>query len=235
MRSRDRLSGDQGDEQLTERVKRTVGDASSQVGAKLDSVKERTAAATAAATLRTSELSERASAALKDAATSARNTATETLAAVRETVSGTYEAATEAVGQTGDQLSDAFMQSKQTLTEMIENHPFVVGGIGLLVGAMIASALPVTQAENRLLGETSDDLKNRARDIASEGVNVGTAAAKTVYQEAASHVQEHGLSAEGVREIIKEVGEKVKDVVQQASDTLGTEDISSSGSTLSRT
>jgi ElaB/YqjD/DUF883 family membrane-anchored ribosome-binding protein len=224
MRSRDRLSGNPGDEQLTDSVKRTLRDASSQVGAKLDNVNEKAAAATEEATLRASELSERARAALKDATTSARDTATDTLAALRETVSGTYEAATEAVGQTGDQLGDTFTQSKQTLMEMIENHPLVVGGIGLLVGAMIASALPVTQAENRLLGETSDELKNRARNIASEGADVATAAAQTLYEEAALSVQEHDLTAGGVRQIVKDVGEKVKDVAQQASDALGKED-----------
>jgi len=48
----------------------------------------------------------------------------------------------------------------------MENHPFVVAGLGLLAGAVIASALPVSEAENRVFGDTSDDLKNRARDVA---------------------------------------------------------------------
>src|SRR4029078_10319923 len=98
----------------------------------------------------------------------------------------------------------------------MEEHPFVVAGIALVVGALIASALPVSQAENRVFGDASDDLKNRARDVASESVNVAAAAAQSLYQESVSRVQEHGLSADSVREIIKDAGDKMKDVAQQA-------------------
>jgi hypothetical protein len=91
-----------------------------------------------------------------------------------------------------------------------------VAGIGLLAGAVIAAALPISEAENRVFGDTSDDLKNRVRDAASESVNVAAAAAQSLYQESISRVEEHGLSAESVREIIKDAGDKMKDVAQQA-------------------
>jgi hypothetical protein len=157
---------------------------------------------------------------VSDAAASARNTAAESLAAVRETVSGSYQASVQAVAGTGEQLSERLSGSKETLTEMMENHPFVVGGIGLLVGALIASVLPVSQAENRILGDSSDAVKNRARDVASEGVNIAAATAQSVYEESASRVQEQGLSSESVRGIVKNVGEKVKEAAHQAADAM---------------
>jgi ElaB/YqjD/DUF883 family membrane-anchored ribosome-binding protein len=163
------VSGDQGGEPLTEKVRRTVQDASSQVADRFDSVKERAAAAAseAAATVRSrvSELSEQAGALINDASASARHTAAESLAAVRETLSGTYQAGAQAAAHTGEQLA----QSKETLTQIMENHPFVVGGIGLIVGAVVASALPVSQDENRLFGDNSEHLKNRARDVPQKG------------------------------------------------------------------
>jgi hypothetical protein len=176
--------------------------------------------AAASARSRVTELSERAGAAVSDAAASARNTAAESLAAVRETVSGSYQASVQAVAGTGEQLSERLSGSKETLTEMMENHPFVVGGIGLLVGALIASVLPVSQAENRILGDSSDAVKNRARDVASEGVNIAAATAQSVYEESASRVQEQGLSSESVRGIVKNVGEKVKEAAHQAADAM---------------
>ena len=179
---------------------------------------------------RVSELSERAGAVINDATASARHTAAESLAAARDTLSGTYQAGAQAAAHTGEQLT----QSKETLIQMMENHPFVVGGIGLLVGAVIASALPVSQAENRLFGDNSEHLKNRARDLAAEGVNVAAAAAQSVYEESVSRVQEQGLSSASVREIVKDVGDKVKDVVQQATDALAKDDNPSPVSAVSQ-
>jgi vacuolar-type H+-ATPase subunit H len=172
--------------------------------------------AAATARSRVTELRERAGAAVSDATASARNTAAESLAAARET----YQAGVQAVSGTGEQLSETLSQSKETLTEMMEDHPFVVGGIGLLIGAVIASALPVSQAENRILGDSSDALKNRVRDVASEGANIAAATVQSVYQDSASRVQEQGLSSDSVREIVKNVGDKVKEAAHQAADAM---------------
>jgi hypothetical protein len=199
-------------------------DAISQVADKVDSVKGKATAALgeagATARSRVTELGERAGAAVSDAAASARNAAAESLAAARETLSGSYQAGVQAVAGTGEQLSETVSQSKETLTEVMENHPFVVGGIGLLIGAVIASVLPVSQAENRILGDSSDAVKNRVRDVASEGVNIASATAQSVYQDSVSRVQEQGLSSESVHEIVKNVGDKVKEAAQQAADAM---------------
>jgi len=102
----------------------------------------------------------------------------------------------------------------------MERHPLLVGGIGLLIGAVVASALPVSQAETRLFGDASDDLKNRARDMASEGLEVAKTAAENVYQESVSRIQEDGLTPEVVRQTVRGVGDQVKNVVQKAAHTL---------------
>jgi uncharacterized phage infection (PIP) family protein YhgE len=216
--ARQGFSRDQGG--VTGSVKRTVEDASSQLANKLVSAKEKAAevAGAVGATVRSrvSELRERAGATINDATASARSTASDAVGAVQESLSGTYQAGAETAARSADQLSATFTQSKETLIEAMENHPFVVAGLGLLAGAVIAAALPVSEAENRVFGDTSDDLKNRVRDAASESVNVAAAAAQSLYQESISRVEEHGLSAESVREIIKDAGDKMKDVAQQA-------------------
>jgi hypothetical protein len=160
------------------------------------------------------------SAAIDEVTASARNTASDTVAAARETLSATYDSGVETAGRAGDQLTKTFQQSRDTVIETIESHPLVVGGIGLLIGAGIALALPVTQAENRLFGETSDDLKDQARDLASEGLHIAQTAAQDVYDESVARAQDAGLSADVVRDTIRAVGDKVTEVVQQASETL---------------
>jgi hypothetical protein len=214
-----------------------VHDASSKLSDVVENLKEKSASAAGKAkfaiTSGVNALGDRATAAIDDVNTSVRNTASGTVAAARNTLSHTYQSGLTAATSAGDQLTETFTQSRDTLAEAIESHPFVMGGVGLLVGAVIASALPVTRAENRLFGDTSDDIKNRARDIASEGLNVATTAAHDVYHESVSRAQERGLSADMVRQTVKNVGEKVKDVVEQASEALDKKDNPSTASAVS--
>jgi gas vesicle protein len=142
------------------------------------------------------------------------------MTAATEAVSATYRSGIDAASRTGDQLTESFRDSRDSLLRTMNNHPLLVGGVGVLIGAVIASALPVSQAENRLMGDTSDDLKNRARDMASEGLDVAKTAARDVYQDTVSRAQGEGLTPEAVRQTIKGVGDKVKNVVEQAADAL---------------
>jgi hypothetical protein len=103
---------------------------------------------------------------------------------------------------------------------------------GFMKSATCRTALPVTPAENRLFGDASDEIKNRAQEISSEGLQVATAAAQDVYHETVSRAQEQGLSADVVRQAVKDVGEKVRGVVEQASEALDKN--SSSGSPLQK-
>ena len=228
-----------------ERTGEKVHDASSKLSDVVENLKEKSASAAAEAKFaitsgvnalgdRATALGDRATAAIDDATTSVRNAASDAVAATRDTLSDTYQSGLAAATSAGDQLTETFTRSRDTLVEAIERHPFVMGGVGLLVGAVIASALPVTHAEDRLFGDTSDDIKNRARDIASEGLHVATAAAHDVYHESVSRAQEQGLSVDVVRRTVKDVGEKVKDVVEQASEALDKKDNPSSASTVSQ-
>ena len=223
--ARSRTSGgDEEGEQLTHTFKRTVQDASSHLADAVEGLKEKVSNAAEDAKSSVSSslgaMRSRAAAAISDTTDAARTTASDTMTAATEAVSATYRSGIDAASRTGDQLSESFRQSKESLFETIESHPFLVGAVGLLIGGVIASALPVTQTENRLFGDTSDDLKNRARDMASDGLQVAKTAAQDVYQESVSRAQEQGLSPEVVRQTVKGVGDKVKNVVEQAATAL---------------
>jgi len=221
--ARNRQSRGDGDgEQLTNSLKRTVQDASSSLSHAAEGLKEKVMDAAEQAKSGVSSgleaVRSRAAAAISDTTESARAAASDTMTGATEAVSAVYRSGIDAASHTGDQLSENLRQSRDSLFETIESHPFLVGGVGLLIGAVIASALPVSQAENRLFGDTSDNFKNRARDMASEGLEVAKTAAQGVYQESVSRAQKEGLSPEGVRQTVKGVGDKVKNVVQQAAD-----------------
>ncbi len=219
-----RVEADEEGEQLTDSLKPTTQGVSSSLSQTAEGLKDKVTDAAAQAKGSVSAgleaIRSRAAGAVSDSAETARAAASDTVTAATEAVSSTYRSGIDAASRTGDQLSESFRQSKETLFETMERHPLLVGGIGLLIGAVIASALPVSRAENRLFGDTSDDIKNRARDMASDGLEAAKSAAQDVYQESVSRAQEGGLSPEVVRQTIKGVGDKVKSVVQQGADAL---------------
>ena len=216
--------GDGHGEQLTDGLKRTAQNVSSNLSQVADDLKGKVAHAAEQARTGLSEglgtVRSRTAAAINDTTESARAAASDTVTAATEAVSATYRSGFDAASRTGDQISESFKQSKENLFETMERHPFLVGGVGLLIGAVIASALPVSQTESRLFGDTSDDLKNRARGMASDGLEAAKTAVQDIYQESVSRAQREGLSPEMVRQTVKGVGDKVKSVVQQAADAL---------------
>ena len=222
--TRSRMSGEDGEETLTHTLKRSAQDVSSHLADAVKGLKGKVSDAAEEAKSGVSSglgaIRSRAATAISDTTDAARTRASDTMTAATEAVSATYRSGIDAASRTGDQLSETFRQSKKSVSESIESHPFLVGGVGLLIGAVVASALPVSQAENRLFGDTSDDFKNRARDMASEGLEAAKTAAQDVYQESVSRAQQGGLSPEVVRQTVKGVGDKVKNVVQQAADAL---------------
>jgi ElaB/YqjD/DUF883 family membrane-anchored ribosome-binding protein/gas vesicle protein len=217
-------AGDKEAEKLTDSLKRSVQDTSSSLAHAAEGLKQKVADTVAETKSGMSSgleaIRSRAGAAISDTTESARAAASNAATAATDALSATYRSGIDAASSAGDQLSRSFKQSKESLFEAMESHPFLVGGIGLLIGAVVASALPVTQAENRAFGDSSDDLKNRARETASEGLEAAKTAAHDVYQEAVSRAQEQGLTPEVVRQTVKDAGEKVQNIVQQTANAL---------------
>jgi uncharacterized protein DUF3618 len=203
--------GERHGEQLPDGLRQTAQNVSSNLSQAAEGLKEKVTDAAEQARTGVSEglsaIRSRAAAAIRDTTGSARAVASDTVTAATEAVSATYRSGIDAASRTGDQLDESFRQSKENLFETIERHPFLVGGVGLLIGAVIASALPVSQTEDRLFGDTSDDLRNRARGMASEGLGVAKTAVQDIYQESVSRAQQEGLNPKVVRQTVKGVGE----------------------------
>jgi hypothetical protein len=66
------------------------------------------------------------------------------------------------------------------LQRMVQENPLLVGAGALLLGAAFGLAVPKTEAEDELMGETRDNMVDRARDMARDVASQVQSAAGTV-------------------------------------------------------
>jgi len=64
---------------------------------------------------------------------------------------------------------ETFARAQSSLADLLERQPLVLGAIGLVVGAAVAGAFPVSDVENEWVGDYSDSVKEalaeRAEDV----------------------------------------------------------------------
>jgi len=144
---------------------------------------------------------------VREAASSTANRASELL-------SDTYESGKNTAAMAVDQAGETYNRARNTLMDQIERHPMIAGGIAFAVGSLVASSLPVTRQENRLMGESSDAVKERARRTAAEGMDYAQAAAGDIYDSVSSEVKGGDVSPTTARRAVRSVAAK-------AADTLG--------------
>ena len=86
--------------------------------------------------------------------------------------------------------SQAGRRAQQTFLDTLEGEPLLLAGAGLLVGVAIGAALPATEVEDRMLGETRDRLLERGKSLAQSGVEKAGAAAQATYGAVKAELQE---------------------------------------------
>jgi hypothetical protein len=105
---------------------------------------------------------------------------------------------------------------RSNLTDLFQAQPLALGAVGLAIGAGIAAALAPTEMEADYLGETSDAVKEKAREFAAEQTAHATSVAERVTSAAAEEARNQGLTAEGAKSAAGEVSAKVGRVVDAA-------------------
>jgi hypothetical protein len=112
--------------------------------------------------------------------------------------------------------ADMIGEARSSLAELFRTQPLALGAIGLAIGAGIAAALPATDLEAEVLGETADTVKEKARQFASEQVSRAKSAAESVVSAAATEARNQGLTVEGVKSAAGDISEKLGRVASAA-------------------
>lgn len=136
-------------------------------------------------------------------------------------VSRVASAATEASSAVGERLQSVAAAGKEygavlksRLSDSLEQQPLLLGAIGLVIGAGIASTFATTETEREWIGERGAQARDVMQGVLTE--------AKDRAQEVLSEVQEEasrqGLTVEGAKEAASSVVDKLRNVAGSAAD-----------------
>jgi ElaB/YqjD/DUF883 family membrane-anchored ribosome-binding protein len=221
-------------EQAVGTVRERVHDAAEAVQQKASGVAEQVSHAAEHVTAGLRSVQERASETLGKAASTASQMAAQAASIPSQVYGSGTEAAQSGMQTARDSASHMADQVKHTayrgavqmrdtgrnvqhdLINTIQQHPLLVGAIGLAAGAVVAAAFPSTRVENRMFGQTSEALKEQAQDLVTEGAELARTTVTDLYQQALEEARAQGLSPEALRDAVKELASKAKTVAQNA-------------------
>ena len=150
------------------------------------------------------------------AAASVQETASGAISAARDAGNAAADAGLDAARSVRDTASDLTDRAGKSIFQTIEQNPLLVAGVGLLIGGLIASALPRTAIEDDLVGEASTAVKRRAQFAASQGLDAAKDAVGEVYDEAARQAEAEGLTPDGIGRAAQDLGQRVRHVAESA-------------------
>ena len=168
------------------------------------------------------------------AASGARDMAADAIDQAGKAAQDVGETVREYSGALGEQMTDTAERARSQATELAEKagqrakslvaeQPLLVAAVGLAIGALIAAALPRTKAEDQLMGETSDAVKETLGEVVGEQYQKAREVAGNVAEHAKSVAQEEGLTPGNVADIARNVGDKVKRVVTETAPAAGSQ------------
>ena len=144
-----------------------------------------------------------------NAVTAVKDTAVGVGQSVGEFASTAVNAAGEEAAHLRDQARDMTHDLRDRALKLAEEQPLIVAVAGIALGAVIAALLPRTKAEDDLMGETSDTIKNAAGEVASEQIAKISSEADKVASEIKETVADHGLTSKAAANVVRETGERV--------------------------
>jgi len=102
---------------------------------------------------------------------SVTDAASSALQGVKHTARNAYSGAGEFVTRAKDTAGDYGTRAYDTYDYYIEENPLAVGAIAAALGAAIGFAIPASEFENRMMGEASQNVLQKAQEATNELLN----------------------------------------------------------------
>jgi len=147
---------------------------------------------------------------------SSRDAAAGAAVGARSAASSAADAGLEMARGVRDKASDYSNRAGKTLVDTIQENPLLVAGVGLLIGGLIASALPKSELEEELVGDAAAAAKRRASEAASEGFDAAKGVAGEILENVARQAGAEGLTPDKLDESARDVGQRLRRVAESA-------------------
>ena len=200
----------------TDQVRGVADPAGVAVGPNSQRIKDSAAAAGATLSERANSLKDDGLRLAGSAAATVQDIASDATASARSTAGTIADTGMDAARTLRNKASNASDQARKTIFQTIEQNPLLVAGVGLLFGGLIASALPRSEFEDDLVGDTSDAAKRRAQTAASQGFDAAKGAVGEVYNETARQAEAESLTADGIGKAAQDISQRVRRVAEAA-------------------
>jgi len=163
-----------------------------------------------------SDLKQKADATVETASGAIHDSATSASSGVQIAVKAAADFGNDAAHKVSRGATETTKQVSTLVSETIQQNPLLVGGIGLAVGMLLASALPRSDVEAGIMGAASARIKKRAGVAASEGIEAAKSVASTVLGDVADRADQEGLSPQAIHQAAEDLGRRVRKVAENA-------------------
>jgi hypothetical protein len=150
------------------------------------------------------------------AASTAQDIASGAMATARNLASSVAETGADVARTIGAKASDASERAGKSIFQTIEQNPLLVAGVGLLVGGLIANALPRSDFEDDLVGDTSSAAKRQMQASASKAFDTAKTAAGEIFDETSRQAEAEGLTTESMGKAAEDITKRVRRVAEAA-------------------
>jgi hypothetical protein len=198
----------QGAEAVGGAVRDTAARVGFSVGQAADAAAEKVAGGVRQASAAVRERASRTAGQAADAVASAYDSTTNAASRAADTLSNATTSAAHAMQETGTKWGSAVQQN---IADLFERQPLLLGAVGIAIGAGIAASIPTTGAENKVMGDASDFVR--------EAVTEKAAQVKEMADAALHEAKAQGLTPEAAGEALRTVGAKVGAVASAATST----------------
>lgn len=176
---------DMHDDRLMRATRDRVGDIASSVGQSAAQMKNRVGNTLQEAGDTVSDVAGRAGEAVSDTSQRVGDTLSGTAARVGDAVTQTTEMVQDKAGEVSERARieaeilrreaelrsrRAVQRTKQSFQQTMESSPLALGAVLVIAGAAVGAAIPASEYENRLMGETRDRLLDEAKVHAQDAV-----------------------------------------------------------------
>lgn len=142
-------------------------------------------------------------------------------AAIAEKTSDAASSITESARNLGPPTvgGQFFASARSNLSDLFDRQPFLLGAVGIAIGAATAAALPSTDTEVELLQDSSAAFRAKTKELAKHQMERASEVADGVVTTIAEEARVQGLMTDNLAKKALERGHSVRGIVSEATDS----------------